>query len=197
MAIQNPPGYLNVALHGKYYQPTFSGRQFSGGNQAVVATALPAGLTASYTGGLVLYNPLASTANLAINNAAFAFILAQTNASVIGLGVGYSGTVAPTGTLTQITPQPGNPGSSATPQGLLYSSAAITLPVVPTLVRLLGVVDTGALTVGTLGASVNNDIGGAIILPPGGYVCFTSTAAGTASSFLGSFTWEEIAAGQT
>ena len=177
MAIQNPPGYLNVALHGKYYQPTYASRQFSGGNQAVEATALPAGLTASYTGGLVLYNPrpLLSMPLLAVG-AAFAFILAQTNASVIGLGVGYSATVAPTGTLTQITPQPGNPGSSATPQGLLYSSAAITLPVVPTLVRLLGVVDTGALTVGTLGASVNNDIGGAIILPVFGseVTCMTS-----------------------
>jgi hypothetical protein len=189
-----PLGYYTVSLHGRYYQPANLGRLFSGGNQAPVPTALPAGLTESYTGGLVLYNPVGSGVNVALLLAEYALVVAQTNAASIGLAVGQSAT-APTGTLTAIAPVPGVVGSSATPEALLYSSAAITLPVVPTLVRNLGVCDTGALTTGPSGAAGLSDLGGSIILPPGGFACFVSTAAGTASSFLGAFTWEEITQG--
>ena len=191
MATQTPLGYYTVALHGRYYQPTFLGRAFRGGNQAAVATALTAGLPTTYTGGLVLYNPASSGVNLAINQASYAFVVAQTNASMIGLGVGYSAS-ALAGTLTAVASEAGFVNSSpATAQGLLYSSASITLPVAPYLACQLGVVDTGALTTGPNGAAVTVDLGGSIILGPGAYACFLSSAAGTASSFLGAFAWEE------
>jgi len=192
MAIQNhstatPP-------HGRYYAPANGSRLYSGGNQAAVATAFAAGLPTTYTGGLVLYNPLASTVQLAINEVKIAFILALTNVSLIGLGVGQSAT-ALAGTLTAVPSQPQNVGSSIVAQGLLYSSASITLPVAPYLARALAVLDTGATSGGPTGAFTSYDIAGGIMLQPGAYCCFTSSAAGTAASFLGGFVWEETAIG--
>lgn len=181
------PGYGVNPQHGAYYFPNKQGRLFAGVNQAVVATALPAGLTASYTGGLVLWNPVASTVKLAINAVGVAFIAAQANAAVIGIGVGSG--VAPTGG-TLVPSKPLLVGSTSTAKGLLYSAAAITLPAVPYLAQMLLTVDTGALTVGVNGGLAQINIG-SIILLPGSYACFVSSAAGTANSFFGSFLWEE------
>jgi hypothetical protein len=145
----------------------------------------------TYTGGLVLANPIASTVNLRIQKAKASFIVAQTNAAVIGLGIGFSAT-ALAGTLTAVASLPGNNGATpAVAQGLLYSSASITLPAAPYLARILGTVNTGALTTGVANLGLEADLQGSIILPPGGYAVFLSSAAGTASSFFGSFVWVE------
>lgn len=192
MAIQNPIGGVNAVQGlGNDYQSSLLGRIFSGGHQAVSATAMTAGLPTTYTGGLVLANPITSTVNLVLNKVKVAFILAQTNAAVIGLGVGVSAS-ALAGTLTAITPQSNNVNlTAATPQGLLYSSASITLPVAPYLARILGAVDTGALTVQTQAAPFEIDLQGGIYLPPGGFACILSSASGTASSLFANFVWSE------
>jgi hypothetical protein len=191
MPIQNPlaPNYISEK-HGRLWVPANASAFFSGGNQAPVATALPAGLTATYTGGLVLYNPIGSTVNLSISAASCAFAVAQTNAAVIGLGVGYSATVAPTTPGTAIAAQPNNVGSAIAAQGVLYSNTSLGLPSVPYLARILGGVGTGPTSGSTL-STLTSAVDGGILLPPGGYCCFTSSAAGTASSFVGDFVWEE------
>jgi hypothetical protein len=168
-----------------------SGQLFQGGNQAVVATALAAGLPTTYTGGLVLANPIASTVSLRLQKAKCVFIVAQTNAALISIGVGYSATPL-AGTLTAVASIPGTSNASpAVAQGLLYSSASVTLPAAPYLAKIIGAVDTGALTTEINSPLLEADIQGAIILPPGGYAVFLSSAAGTASSFFGSFVWVE------
>lgn len=183
--------------NGQYYPVAIQGNMFSGGNQAAVSTALSAGLPTTYTGGLVLANPITSTVNLVIQKAKAVFVVAQTNAAAIGLGVGYDASTALSGTLTVVPNQNALQTSSATSQGILYSSASITLPAAPVLARLLGNVDTGALTTQVDAGALEADVQGSIILSPGGYAVFTSSAAGTASSFLGSFTWVELPAGAT
>jgi hypothetical protein len=183
--------------NGSYYPAAIGGTLFSGANQAVVATALAAGLPTTYTGGLVLANTITSAVNLIIQRVTAAFTVVQSNAAVIGLGVGYNATTNLSGTLTAVAVQNANPASAATPSGLLYSSASITLPTAPLLARVIGSVDTGAVTTEVNSAQMTLDIGGSIILPPGGYAVFTSSAAGTASSFLGSFEWVELPAGAT
>lgn len=190
MAQQN--GYAPNLSLGQYANAAggISGQLFQGGNQAVVATAFTAGVPTTYTGGLVLANPPTSTVNVRIQQVKAAFIVAQTNAAVIGLGIGYS-TTALSGTLTAVPSLPGNPASTAVAQGLLYSSASITLPAAPYLARIVGALDTGAITTGVSNSGIALDIQGSIILPPGGYAVFLSSAAGTASSFIGSFVWVE------
>lgn len=189
VAIQNTPPNPSLGQYASAANGS-SGTLFQGGNQAVVATALSAGLPTTYTGGLVLANPPTSSVNLRIQQVKAFFIIAQTNVSVIGLGVGFSSTPL-AGTLTAVASLPGNAGSSSVAQGLLYSSASITLPVAPYLARILGIAETGAVTTGVTNTGMSSDLQGSIILPPGGYAVFTSSAAGTASSFLGSFIWVE------
>jgi len=186
------PGYGTVNQQfGPLRYAARRGSLFRGGNQAVVATALQTGLTTASTGGLILYNPLTSTVNLSILEAAFGFIVAQTAAGVIGLAVGSAAT-APTGTLTAITPVNALVGSTKTPSGKLYSSATITLPAAPVLAKILTTVDTGAITVAPNGGPAASDVAGAIELTPGSYCLFVSSGASVASSFFGSYLWEEV-----
>lgn len=181
---------------GQFYPSAIQGNLYSGGNQAAVATAFTAGVPTAYTGGLVLANPLASGVNLIIQRVQAAFVVAQTNAAVISLGVGYSAD-ALAGTLTVVDSINANPASANEATGILYSSAAITLPAAPYLARIIGSVDTGALTTGVDSASLALDVQGSIVLRPGGFACFLSSATGTASSFFGSFFWLELSAGAT
>ena len=193
MPIQNQYGTPTTQNHGTFWAAATRGRQFVGGNQAVAAAALAAitpGTTTTYTGGLILYNPVGSGVNAAINYASFMFILAQTNVALIGIGVGASATAITTPG-TAIASQCALVGSSNAAQCLLYSPTSATLPVAPYLAKKLAVVGTGA-TSGISGASGVFNLEGAIILEPGSYACFTSSAAGTASSFYGGFVWEEV-----
>jgi hypothetical protein len=190
------PGYGTVnEQHGILWQAARKGSLFRGGNQAVVVTAMTAGLPTAYTGGLMLYNPLASTRNLSIREAAFATTVLQGAAGVLGLATARSAS-ALGGTLTVVPNANALVGSSATSQGILYSSASVTLPVAPVQVAILDVLLTGALTTSTVGGLNITTIAGGIELQPGGYCCFVCSAAVTASSFMGTFTWEETPIGQ-
>jgi hypothetical protein len=186
------PGYGVVnEQHGVYWQAARRGILFRGGNQTAVVTAMTAGLPTTYTGGLVLYNPLTSTKNLSIREASFGLIVAQAAAGTIGLAVAQSATPI-SGTLTPVPAQNALVGSSAVAQGKLYSSASITLPTAPIMVATLGTAYTGAITTIPLDGPNVVQISGAIQLTPGAYCVFVCTAAVTASSFTGQLVWEEI-----
>lgn len=188
-------GYGTVnEQHGVLWQAARRGQLYRGGNQAAVATAMTAGLPTTYTGGLVLYNPVTSTASLSIREVAFNFVVAQTAVAVVGLAVAASATPI-SGTLTAVPIQNALVGSGATPQAKLYSSASITLPVAPVLVATLGTQYTGAVTTIPVDGPNVVTIAGGIELSPGSYCVFTSSATGVANSFIGQFVWEEITPG--
>lgn len=184
---QNTLNGLTSQNRGAYFESANAGRAFSGGNQAAVATAFTAGLPTTYTGGLVLANPTNSTINVSINTASIAVLTNPTTTSTLGLAVAHSAS-ALSGTLTAITPVCSKVGSSAAPQAKLYSSASVTLPVAPVLVKNLVTVAKG----GTTTAENVYPIGGQIVLEPGSYCVVVSSGTGVASAFLGSFGWEEI-----
>jgi len=178
-------------LHGRYYEAAYRKSLFSGATQAVIATATSAGLGTSLTGLPVLYNPIGNSFNLVLTKVGYAFLIAQpTAASIIGIATGFNATTALSGTLTSVTPKNRFVNGPA-PTGQMYFSAAITLPTAATLDTVLGVMDTGAITVATSVPSFY-DFEGGIILPPGGYVHLYTSAASAASSLLASFTWEEV-----
>jgi hypothetical protein len=183
--------------NGQYYPGAIQGNLYRGGNQAPVATALPAGVPTAYTGGLVLSNPLTSAVNLVLQSADAAFVVAQTNAAVISVGASYSPVTAISGTLTVVPVQPAVVGTTSEAQGVLYSSASITLPAAPKVAIIVGAVDTGALTTAPNAGKLSASIQGGMVIPPGGQAVILSSAAGTASSFMGSFTWSELPAGAT
>lgn len=186
--------------NGKYYPIAIEGSLYAGGNTVAVPTALNAGLGVTIAGGLTLVNPLTSGVNLVIQSASATFSsVAQTNSASIGVAVGYSAVSAVTGTLTTVVNTNANLFLATTnpSQGHLYSSASVVLPVAPTLVKSLGAVETGALTTEVTAAHVEANIDGSIVLPPGGYATFVSSAAGTAGSFMGNFSWAELPSSAT
>lgn len=179
-------------LHGRYYEQGYRGNRFGGSMQAVLATATIAGLNTSITGVSVLANPNGSGYNVVLEKVGLGVIVAPAAALVFGLATGYS-TTALSGTLTSLAPKSKVIGSSATPRAALYASAAITLPTTPTVDTVLGNLGTGAITVDRAQGG-QYELQGSIILPPGGFCCFWTSAVMAASSHIMSWDWEEVPA---
>jgi hypothetical protein len=156
---------------------------FGGANSALVT--LSAGLSTTYT-GLVLYNPLGSGKNLVPNKVGVASKVAQTSAQVISLGQGFSATAF--SGVTALTPKSKFIGQ---PAGVGLLASAATLPVAPTYDMVLGLLDTGAITVATEGLGLL-DVEGSYVIPPGGYLCILSDVGSVASSMWHSMQWEEL-----
>lgn len=158
---------------------------FHAATQAALATT--AGLATTYT-GLVLCNPVGSSVNLILNEVGFASIVAQTSALAVGIMVGYNASTNVTHT-TPDTPRSGYVGVGVAGVGLVDTSA--TLPTAPTVQKILGAVQTGAITTGAFGGLAVYDLKGSIVLPPGAYAALYTSAASAAASILASMAWEE------
>lgn len=166
------------------YLSTYKGQVFTASVDPVT-TSVAANTT--YT-GLCLTNPKTSTVNLVVSKVGFAFKVAFSAASTIGIMVG-SNTTAVTQT-TPITPISNRVGQGLTSNGL--AASAVTFPSAPTLAYVLGAGLTAAITTTPFGESNFVDLSESIILPPGSYAAlYTSTASGTNSTAC-SITWEEV-----
>jgi len=174
-------------LQGRLYELNYRKSLFNAANQAGTVTTV--GLATTYT-GICLSNPVGNAFNLVVLGAGYAFPVAPAADVVVGLMVGFNGTTNVTHT-TPITPKSSFVGAAAGAPTALVDAAA-GLPTAPWIERILGKVDTGALTVATQSAQATSAIEGGIILAPGGYVAiYTSTVANTAG-FFGSFQWAEV-----
>lgn len=192
MRLGNMGELIKSDLHGRYYEGSYRRSRFGGAMQAVLATASIAGLSASITGVSVLSNPPGSGINAVIEKFGVGFVLAPAAPLIFGLATGQSAS-ALAGTLTSLAPKSKLVGSGAVPICGLYASAAITLPVVPTVDQVLGMLDTGAVTTVTDSSGIY-DIEGAIVLAPGGFACFWTSAVLLASAHIASWQWEEVPA---
>lgn len=177
-------------LHGRYYEQGYRGNRFGGSMQAVLATATIAGVSTSITGACAISNPTGSGVNVVLEKVGIGVIVAPAATLVYGLATGFSAT-ALSGTLTSLAPKSKLIGSSATPRASLYCSAAITLPVAPTVDTVLGNLGTGAITVDRA-QNATYELNGSIILPPGGFACFWTSAVLAASAHIMSWDWEEV-----
>lgn len=158
---------------------------YSGASGAVTTSAA---LATTYT-GLLLTNPVGSTVSLILESASFVPLVAQTAALSIGLLGGSSATaVTQTTAVAPTNNYLGGPGG----YGLLAKAA--TLPVAPTLLFLLGSLMTGAITVQDQAGAYIDLNGGQpmVVVPPGAYVGFYTSAASVASSLNLSFQWAEV-----
>lgn len=191
--------------HGKYYAsvygtparispsiPAQAGSVFRGSNPTAVA--ISAALATTYT-GLCLSNPAGSTVNLAVKRAAGVLFAAQTAFIVLGLITGWSAA----GVVTHTTSL-----NADIINGYVGAAAASGSVIGPTTQAKL---DSAATIVGTpmwdrwitgntvtaVPCNFSIDLDDDLIIPPGGYVAIGANAASTATSFLGSFMWEEIA----
>jgi hypothetical protein len=170
-------------VHARYYEGTYRGERFGGANQAAVAVT--AAFATTYT-GLVLYNPPGSSVNGVLEKVGIGNTVVWPSASVIGLMVGSSSTAL--SGVTAITPKIKKLGTAFAPVCSLASAA--TLPVAPTLDTVLASIGTQATTAYNSIFGIN-DLGGDILIAPGGYVAIYSTVALTAAGVF-SFQWEEV-----
>ncbi|CAB4129511.1 hypothetical protein UFOVP118_78 [uncultured Caudovirales phage] len=170
-------------LHGRYYETAYRRNQFFAATQGGITTS--AGLTTAVT-GLILTNPTTSTVNCVVNKVGWGVNAAPTAVMMIGLAYNTS-TTAVTQT-TAITPRNCFLGAAA-PQGLVASS--VTLPTAGIISHVFGAIDTGAVT--TVIHQTNFiDLEGSIVMPPGSYLHIYTSTASAATSFFGSFQWEEV-----
>lgn len=171
-------------LHGRYYETGYRRNLF---NAAVQGTGITtsAGLAAAYT-GLALTNPTSSTVNLVLNKVGWGVNAAPAAVMVVSLAFNTSSTAV---TQTIAITGRNNFLGGAAPQGLAASS--VTFPTAPINSHILGVIDTGAVT--TMIHQTNFvDLEGSIVMPPGSYLCIVTSTASAATSFWGSFQWEEV-----
>ena len=172
MVIQN--------LHGRYYEQVMRGNVFGASNQA--AQAVSVALNTTYT-GLVLSNPNGSGKYLVLLSAGYALSVAPAGiASIHLIGANSATDVVHT---TPVVPRSMLIGNTSTPSGKTDSAATIPTPFY--LMSLMG-----GFTAGALPDSPNAlfDIGGQIVLAPGGFVAIGAL---TAVTGFGSFVWEEVA----
>jgi hypothetical protein len=166
--------------HGKYYEAAVRKNVFYAANQAPTAWGVS---TTSATAGFIVSNPAGSPVNLALLQVSFALSVAPAAIAPIALLGGYAaaGIVTHTTTLTPASTYIGNVKG----YGLADASAAL----VGTPTWLMPI--AGGFTAATLPSSGPTvvDLGGSIVIPPGGWV---SVAALTAVTGMASAVWEEI-----
>jgi len=184
---------MNVAestalINGRLYEAAYRKKLFFGSNGAVPVVTTVA-LATTYT-GLALRNPATSSVNLVVERVGYSFTVAFGAASTIGLMGGYLAAGITAGIVAAEFPgAPTFVGNATTPSGVCAKGA--TLVGTPALLQVFG-----AGTALAIGSQMQREgivnIGGSIIVPPGGWVAmYTSTASG-AAAMAASFLWSEV-----
>lgn len=187
----NAPGYdqlgkqndaLSSQFHAERYTACYQGDAGIAANQVGATTS--AGLATTYT-GLCLSNPAGSGQNLSILRVSSLFLVAPAALTAVGLIVGF----AAGGITAHTTPLVvGNAliGSIVANPLVGLVDAACTLVGTPSWARWMSVTPSATGVV-----SYNEDVKGALLIPPGGYIAIGTSIAGPAAGLLGSIEWEE------
>jgi hypothetical protein len=185
-------GLVSQDVGGRYEEAAYRGAVFTAAQTAgTAAIALAAGGAT-----LCLFNPTNSTKNLSLLDVTVT-CEAQTGA-LQQVSIGLAGAATGT-TQTQTTPlttRSSLVGSANNSSGIAlvsstFSNTAVYLRWLMSLGQLAAGTSTGAAPVLS---SVKDDIGGAIIIPPGSYVGIYALTGGTVGNvtLVSSMTWEEI-----
>jgi len=156
-------------LHGKYYEQTFRRNVFAVANQAVVTTS--AALTTTWT-GLLIGNPTTSLVNLVLLQFGCQQV-AVGAAAAVGIMTGTGASV--TASLTPRNRYIGGASANA------LSNAGQTLPGTPVLEQVFGSIGSLATTGYALQNGIFIDLGGSLVIPPGGFVASYTTIATTSA----------------
>ena len=172
---------IKSECHGKAFNQAINGNVFATANQGVVTTSTT--LNTTFT-GLGIANPAGSGVNIVL----LKFLCTMTAVGVAAAvalagGIGTLTAAGPTAVNTQV-------GSTVTSKAVISNSSAITAPL---LLRPIGSVGSQATTGHALIPSLQDDIAGSIIIPPGSYIVTDTTTANAGLVF--GFVWEEVAIG--
>lgn len=183
MAIGTSGDVFVSEYHGRYYNQAKAGKLFYAANQAVATTTV--GLATTYT-GLCISNPITSTVDAVILQASvMQSVIQATQVEAYALAVGYNGTTNVTHTAA-LAVHNCNPALNI---GTVVADTSATLPTAPFYAMFVH--NTASATSDGPGSLV--DIGGSIILPPGGYACWVTPAQASVAGLWFGFVWEEVA----
>jgi len=166
-------------LHGRYYEQTARGFTFSLNTQGTAVTTTAA-LATTWT-GLGVSNPVGSGVNLVLL-AFSATQFAVGAAATVGI-LGGAGTFA-----SGLTPQNRLIGGGTASKANGSASATISTPL---LIQTFGSLGSLATTGYGLENGIFVDIGGAIVVPPGSFICSYTSIVTTSALYFG-YTWEEV-----
>lgn len=171
--------------HGRYFDSAMRNQMYfatSGGAAGVTTTAA---LATTHT-GLVVSNPVGSNTWLVVNKVSWAWSVIAAAVNNLGLAVGYNAVT----NVTHTTPTAVNRTifSGVNNGGVAFADISSTLPTAPVLYALLA--NTPAATTNPPGGIL--DLDGALILPPGAYLCSFSVTASAAAATWWMFQWEEL-----
>lgn len=183
LRLDNMGGLAATQLLPRYYETTYRRQAYTAATLGNTPVATTSQLTTTYT-GLCIANPTTSTVNVVLTKCGYASIVAQTNALAVGLMTGTGASI--TGAITPRNRFVGGVGSQC------LASTSLTLPGTPVLETILGTIQTGALTQGAVQPMTNVDLEGSLILPPGAFCAFYTSAASAAISLHFSFQWVEV-----
>lgn len=195
---------LVTELQARYYEQNYRGNMFvasaAGGGVQLAATHLFSTAIGTFTPILALYNPLTSAVNLVLDQvwvgltAAPLATISQTGGFFLVGGAGQSITNA-----QSATPVNTKSLKAAGSQAVGISNAALAGAVGnATLLRPISadvsLVTATANATGVVGPVNVEDIGGSIIIPPGGYVGIANGVSNAVAGHLVSagFLWTEV-----
>lgn len=185
---QGRSGELNVGdAHGRYNETVARGNAYSLSVAAGAATAFTGG--AAGTPLLGIYNPTGSGKNLVVLAVGIANRVAASAAGTATFNVFAAVSAAPTGTLTV----PRN-------QLTLQQSGSVALGVVNTAATSTGatnlILPLGSYYWATAAGAINNSVmyepAGLLVVAPGNFLAFGSSAALTSATWDASLIWEEV-----
>ena len=171
---------------GRYYNSVKDGNVYVAANQTGCVWTI--GLATTYT-GLCLSNPPGSGKNLSILGVGHQEVVAPTGIAAVYLAGAYSGTAVTHSVPSTIMRANVGPKAAAS---VAKADTGATLPIAPAIMLNL----TAGHTSGALSTSASpawTDIGGLIVLEPGGFLIVANFTIGVAVGQQASIIWEEVA----
>lgn len=189
-------------VHAKYYEQTFRGNVYSGGITLTALSATTTSLVAASTPILGVWNPSTNNVNLCL---LYSTLVVVANNFTSGAGCGefvWAASAGNTAITTGSTPWNRKTLSQSGSSAKHFAFVALTgLATSNNLVIAGGTPFTGptGLTYGTIVSTVAQpayggvwDIGGSIIVPPGGVFAVLNTTSSAVFSAFGELVWEEV-----
>lgn len=196
---------LVTELQPRYYENTYRGQKYTAttalGGVATAATQLFSTAIATFTPILAIYNPLTSAVNLVVDHvwcglsAAPLATATQTGAYVLVCGAGQTITNAQSATpVNNKTLKASGSQAIGVTNVALAGAVGNATPLRP-LGGVLNLVTATANASAAVGAINVEDVGGSIIIPPGGYlgIAMGISNAVAGHSTTAGITWDEVA----
>lgn len=190
-------GELAVAeIHGKYYTQTYNGTMFYA--TTTTATA-PAIFSATAVTSLSIWNPTGSGKNIVIAKAILSKVTAASAAVQMGFaliqnagsGVATGGPISATTPLSTALRGGGLLNNAGQNSSIALVSTASTVVAPTQFIPLFGMT-TDVITTSAEGTSFVYDAEGSLILQPGSYIAFASSAANTGTCNYGLYWYEDL-----